>query len=143
MKRWVWTALAALTVLAWAQAPEKVSPEAAAQKGCLSCHEGIEDIVPAGSGMMAQIKGFGAMAGDPAGCVVCHGGNPQGLTAEEAHAGAPEALTARGPKTFYPDPGSIWIADRTCGQCHPGYDYRLNLALMQTEAGKIQGNLHT
>ncbi|HID16269.1 MAG TPA: cytochrome C, partial [Candidatus Atribacteria bacterium] len=96
MKRFAWVALAALTMLAVAQVPEKVSPELAAQKGCLSCHEGIEDITPAGSGMTAQIKAFGAMAGDPAGCVVCHGGNPQGLTAEEAHAGAPEALSARG-----------------------------------------------
>ncbi|WP_456481129.1 cytochrome C [Oceanithermus sp.] len=143
MKRVLWVALATLAAMAWAQVPEKVSPEVAAQKGCLSCHEGIEDIVPPDSGMMAQIKAFGAMAGDPAGCVVCHGGNPQGLTKEEAHSGAPEALSNRGPQTFYPDPGSIWIADRTCGQCHPGYDYRLNLSLMQTEAGKIQGNLHT
>jgi len=92
---------------------------------------------------MAQIKAFGAQANDPAGCVVCHGGNPRGLTKEEAHKGAPDALKGRGPQDFYPDPGSIWIANRTCGQCHPGYDYRLNLSLMQTEAGKIQGNLHT
>ena len=48
-----------------------------------------------------------------------------------------------GPQEFYPDPGSIWIANRTCGQCHPGYSYRLERALMNTEAGKIQGNLHT
>lgn len=44
---------------------------------------------------------------------------------------------------FYPDPGSVWIADNTCGQCHPGYPYRLERSLMNTEAGKIQGNLHT
>ncbi len=32
--------------------PEKVSPEVAAQKGCLSCHEGIEDIRDPNSPMM-------------------------------------------------------------------------------------------
>ena len=143
MKRVLLVGLSVLVMLAMAQAPQKVSPELAKQKGCLSCHEGIEDIMPPNSGMMMQIKAFGAQANDPAGCVVCHGGNPQGLTPEEAHSGAPEALKARGPQEFYPDPGSIWIANRTCGQCHPGYDYRLNLSLMQTEAGKIQGNLHT
>ena len=38
---------------------------------------------------------------------------------------------------FYPDPGSIFVGDRTCGQCHTGYAERL----MNTEAGKLQGNL--
>ncbi len=130
---------------AWAQSvPAKVSPEVAAQKGCLSCHQGIENIRDPKSPMMQQIKALGAAAGDPQGCTVCHGGNPKGLTKEEAHKGAPAMFkNGRGPKAFYPDPGSIWIAENTCGQCHPGYAYRLNLSLMQTEAGKIQGNLHT
>ena len=56
---------------------------------------------------------------------------------------APATLAASGPTEFYRDPGSLWIADRTCGQCHPGYTYRLERSLMNTEAGKIQGNLHT
>ncbi|MFQ5549953.1 MAG: cytochrome C, partial [Gemmatimonadales bacterium] len=34
-------------------------------------------------------------------------------------------------------------ANQTCGQCHAGYVYRLERALMNTEAGKIQGNLNT
>lgn len=42
---------------------------------------------------------------------------------------------------FYPDPGSVWIADKTCGQCHQGYSDRLIKSLMNTEAGKLQGNL--
>ncbi len=42
---------------------------------------------------------------------------------------------------FYPDPGSVWIANRTCGLCHQGYPERLTKALMNTEAGKLQGNL--
>jgi hypothetical protein len=91
-----------------AAVPEKVSPEVAKAKGCLSCHEGIEDIRDNGSAMMMQIKAIGTGNGDPQGCVVCHGGNPLGLTKEEAHKGAPKGLKeSNGPKTFYPDPGSV------------------------------------
>ena len=113
--------------------------------GCITCHQGIEDIREPTSGMMAQIKALGAVHGDGEGCVMCHGGDPGATTAEAAHMGSPSALAATGPQEFYPDPGSIHIADRTCGQsgCHAGYVYRLERALMNTEAGKIQGNLHT
>jgi hypothetical protein len=120
---------------------------AAEGKGCLSCHDGIEDIRDPNSAMMALIKAKGAPLGDPEGCVVCHGGNPaETKDAAKAHAGSPEALVkAKGPQTFYPDPGSVWIAEQSCGQsgCHTGYAYRVERSLMNTEAGKIQGNLHT
>ncbi len=55
--------------------------------------------------------------------------------------GVAEEAPGTGPKTFYPDPGSIWIADNSCGQagCHQGYPYRMERSLMNTEAGKIQG----
>jgi len=127
-----------------AAVPDKVSIDVAREKGCLSCHEGIEEIREPGSQMLEQLKAIGADVGDPAGCVTCHGGNPQGLTAEEAHKGSPADLVeGAGPEHFYPDPGSVWIAERTCGQCHSDYAYRLERSLMNTEAGKIQGNLHT
>jgi hypothetical protein len=112
-------------------------------EGCLGCHEGIATISREGSAMLASLRGMGGQYGDPEGCVICHGGNPQGETVAEAHSGVPEEMTDRGPQEFYPDPGSIWVADRTCGQCHPGYAYRLERSLMNTEAGKISGNLHT
>ncbi|OQX35245.1 MAG: cytochrome C, partial [Candidatus Sedimenticola endophacoides] len=130
----------------FAKAPDKVTPAAAKEKGCLSCHEGIEDIRDTASPMMAMIQAKGAPHGDAAGCVVCHGGNPQGLTKDEAHKGSPAALKNEGgPQLFYPDPGSVWIAENSCGQsgCHSGYAYRVERSLMNTEAGKIQGNLHT
>lgn len=121
----------------------RVSAQDAAAKGCSSCHEGIESIREEGSAMLLSIKAFGGIYGDPEGCVVCHGGNPTATTAGEAHKGIPANMAPNGPKTFYRDPGSIDIANNTCGQCHPGYAYRLQRALMNTEAGKIQGNLHT
>ncbi len=117
--------------------------ERAQELGCLSCHEGIESIREESSGMMVQLAAIGAAHGDPGGCVVCHGGTPGATDVAGAHTGTPAALASSGPAEFYRDPGSMWIADRTCGQCHQGYAYRLERALMNTEAGKIQGNLHT
>ena len=111
-------------------------PEAPGEN-CLSCHQGIESIMDSDSSMLTQIQAIGNVVGDPDGCVVCHGGNPQGVTEEEAHAGVPQGIQS---DIFYPDPGSIWIADKTCGLCHPNITYNLMRSLMQTEAGKIQGN---
>ncbi|MFQ5350549.1 MAG: cytochrome C [Thermoanaerobaculia bacterium] len=107
--------------------------------GCLSCHQGIERF--SDGDMQDTIEAMGAELGDPGGCVVCHGGTPAGTTAAAAHRGAPKDLMENdGPQTFYPDPGSVWIADNTCGQCHEGYADRLIKSLMNTEAGKLQGN---
>lgn len=112
---------------------------AAAERGCLSCHEGIERF---SDGLMQEtIEAMGEDFADPGGCVICHGGDPAAATADAAHDGAPADLAeADGPEMFYPDPGSVWIAQRTCGQCHDGYAERLIKALMNTEAGKLQGN---
>jgi len=131
--------------LAWgsgaqAQDFETVSADLAAEKGCLSCHEGIESFTD--GPMQEQIEAMGPDYGDPGGCVVCHGGTPGATTKDAAHAGTPGDLTdAGGPHAFYPDPGSVWIADKSCGQCHFGYAERLQKSLMNTEAGKLQGNL--
>ncbi len=116
---------------------------AGAAEGCAGCHQGLESIREEGSPMLIAIRAIGTAYGDPEGCVVCHGGNPRATTAEAAHRGIPEGMPETGPREFYPDPGSIWVAQNTCGQCHAGYVYRLERALMNTEAGKIQGNLHT
>jgi len=131
----VWLAAAAFSIsIATAGSP------GAQASGCLNCHDGIEQFV---DGLMhEQVVAFGEEHGDPAGCVTCHGGNPAATTVEAAHAGAPAELAAAGgPHTFYPDPGALWIADRSCGQCHFGYAERLMKSLMNTEAGKLQGNL--
>ncbi|NDR56776.1 cytochrome C [Aliiruegeria sabulilitoris] len=122
--------------------PMTVSAELAAEKGCLSCHEGIEKFTE--GVMMETIEALGGDYDDAAGCTVCHGGNVLGTTVDEAHAGAHATMIEDGgPQMFYPDPGSVWIADNTCGQsgCHEGYAERLTKSLMNTEAGKLQGNL--
>ncbi len=112
----------------------------AQDSGCLGCHQGIEQF--ADGAMHATIVALGSANGDPAGCVTCHGGNPAAKDKAAAHSGSPEGLAKNGgPHMFYPDPGAVWIADRSCGQCHAGYADRLIKSLMNTEAGKIQGNL--
>ncbi len=110
--------------------------------GCAapSCHSGIEDIRSPDSAMMREISSLGVRAGDSAGCVVCHGGNPQAATKEAAHSGSPFSLQeAGGPQNYIPDPGSPWVNDRTCGLCHADLVKAQWTSLMMTEAGKIQG----
>ena len=119
---------------------DKISQHDANEKGCLSCHEGIERFTD--GPMIDAINALGTIYKDPGGCVICHGGTPNATTKKTAHKNSPDGLkNGIGPKMFYPDPGSIWIANRTCGQCHQGYPERLSKALMNTEAGKLQGNL--
>ncbi|GMU35575.1 MAG: hypothetical protein AMXMBFR20_34460 [Planctomycetia bacterium] len=96
---------------------------------CVVCHQNVEWIRDPSSEMMRRIMTIGRDSGDPAGCVVCHGGDPQATTAEAAHAG----------KSFYPDPSSPWINANTCGQCHERHVSTQWTSLMMTEAGKIQG----
>ena len=99
------------------------------ESGCLACHRGIEPIREAGSPMMQQILALGRERGDPAGCVVCHGGDASATTAEIAHGGG----------ALWPDPGSPWVNEHTCGRCHPRHVAAQWNSLMMTEAGKIQG----
>ncbi len=114
----------------------------APKKTCLSCHHGIEPIREHQTKMMKEIYKLGKKAGDPNGCVVCHGGNPEATTIEEAHKGIPSYFKShKGPKNFYPDPGSSWINENTCGICHKEQVSAQMNSLMMTEQGKIQGTL--
>jgi len=109
---------------------------------CVKCHQGIEHIREPGSDMMKQIVAMGKGMGDTGGCVVCHGGDAGAGTAEMAHKGAPKAHPG-GLAAFVRDPGSFWIMDKTCGICHADTVSNVKKSLMATEAGKIQGNLHS
>ena len=109
---------------------------------CVKCHQGIESIRDPKSDMMKQIVAMGKGMGDSGGCVVCHGGDPKAGTAEAAHKGAPKAHPGS-LATFVRDPGSYWVMDKTCGVCHADTVANMKKSLMATEAGKIQGNLHT
>ena len=92
--------------------------------------------------MAERIHSIGMRHGDPAGCVVCHGGDPTAEDEQSAHKGAPPGLIAEGgPADFYRDPGDAWIADRTCGQCHHGYAERWRKSVMSTGVERIERDL--
>ncbi|WP_231743669.1 cytochrome c3 family protein [Stieleria neptunia] len=102
----------------------------AADSGCMACHGEIEPIREIGSEMLNQIMARGTELGDPAGCVVCHNGDPKETK---------EKTIAHGGDDFFPDPGSPWVNEETCGQCHQEQVEIQWQSLMMTEAGKIQG----
>jgi len=102
---------------------------AEATSSCMKCHQGIEPIRQPGAEMLEEILVMGEGWGDPAGCAVCHRGDPTAEDKDAAHQG----------KAFYPDPGSPWINKKTCGMCHPDHVRVQWHSLMMTEAGKIQG----
>ncbi len=110
--------------------------------GCLApgkCHAGIEPIRAHNSEMAKQIYSKGVPLGDPNGCVICHGGNPnEEKEAVLAHSGAPAGGML---DTFVVHSGSVWVNEKICGQCHEKYVYAQFRSIMQTEAGKIQGAL--
>ncbi len=122
-----------------------------AENNCLKCHNGIENIRDPHSKMMKEINELAEKAGYPGNsCIVCHGGNPDATTKEQAHNGTVKAFKTgiefegkivKGPQNFYPDPGSPWINKYTCGICHEAQVKTQYRSLMFTEAGKIQGVL--
>lgn len=116
-----------------ASAESGATVPAARQSTCAACHEGIEWIRDPGSPMMQQILALGQESGDPQGCSVCHGGDPAATDKEAAHRG----------ESFFPDPGSPWVNEQTCGKCHANHVRVQWNSLMMTEAGKIQGTAWT
>ena len=113
--------------------PQKFPSEG---KYCLSCHKGIEPTRPLQSEMMQEILTMGEALGDPNGCVVCHGGNPNETRNKDiAHHGAPRGSML---KAFTPVPGALQVNERTCGECHKDHTYNVHRSLMNTDAGKMK-----
>lgn len=114
-----------------------------AYNSCIKCHGGIEPIRDHKSKMMEAIFEKASEAGHVGNdCIVCHGGTPKTNDKKRAHAGTIKYfLTHKGPKDFYPAPGSPWINKNTCGMCHQEQVGAQMNSLMATEQGKIQGAL--
>ena len=129
--KWLHLAAAVLAVFVTATAVHAQTADGQPTSGCLKCHQGIEPIRQAESEMMQEIFALGRGRGDPAGCVVCHGGDARAEDKEAAHSG----------RAFYPDPGSPWINKKTCGPCHSDHVRTQWHSIMMTEAGKIQGTV--
>lgn len=103
---------------------------------CLACHQGIEPTRPLDSKMMQQILKMGAELGDPNGCVVCHGGNPnETVNKDKAHSGVPKGSKLA---DFTPVPGALQVNENTCGLCHKDHTYNVHRSIMNTDAGKMK-----
>lgn len=83
-----------------------VSRELALEKGCLSCHDGIQAVREKERPSLLALGGGTRGRG----CAVCHEGNPEATTKEDAHDG------------LFPDPGYSWVValGKGCGKCHSG-----------------------
>ena len=98
---------------------------------CTTCHDGIASTSP------SHPPEFG--------CSVCHGGEPESLDKEQAHATLiydPAAGTGKR------NPSSLSVVGRSCGQlyCHAGHENedrnhvnRVKKSMMNTMAGVISG----
>jgi len=98
---------------------------------CITCHDGISTI------SSSHPPEFG--------CVICHGGEPESVDKNQAHATLiydPQAGTGKR------NPSSLSVVEKSCGQlyCHSGHTredrnhiQRLNKSMMNTLAGMISG----
>jgi len=84
--------------------------------GCISngCHVKIEPIRQHGSKMASMIYQKGEKVGDPNGCIVCHAGSPFSNDKNIAH------------ENMIKFPASLWVIDKTCGECHPKHVYNIH-----------------
>jgi len=98
---------------------------------CITCHDGIASVSP------SHPPEFG--------CSVCHGGEPESVDKDQAHATLiydPEAGTGKR------NPSSLSVVEQSCGQlyCHAGHAdedrnhiKRVKKSMMNTLAGVISG----
>ena len=98
---------------------------------CITCHDGISTVSE------SHPPEFG--------CTVCHGGEPESVDKDQAHATLiydPKAGTGKR------NPSSLSVVEQSCGQlyCHSGHAQkdrnhiqRLNKSMMNTLAGVISG----
>ena len=98
---------------------------------CITCHDGIANVSP------SHPPEFG--------CSICHGGEPESVDKDQAHATLiydPEAGTGKR------NPSSLSVVERSCGQlyCHAGHANedrnhvdRVKKSMMNTMAGVISG----
>lgn len=76
---------------------ERPAAQGVAEKGCLTCHKGIEVI---NAKMQPYLLAFAHRQyekGEGCECAVCHEGNPSSSEKEEAH------------KDLIPNPSSMWV----------------------------------
>lgn len=87
---------------------ENTMSQGTEEKGCLSCHEGIEVINEKMQPFLLSFaqQQYGKGVGYE--CAICHEGNPSGSTKVEAHKG------------LISNPSSMWVLHqgKGCAKCH-------------------------
>ncbi|MDJ0881109.1 MAG: hypothetical protein QNJ56_05615 [Gammaproteobacteria bacterium] len=83
-------------------------------KGCMSCHEGIERI--------SDVKKMKNLT-----CVDCHKGDGDAKTEEAGHKG------------MYANPSDLRVVNETCGECHEEEVAQVTTSMHATMAGLISG----
>lgn len=120
--------LSLIGVFKWSSSSQAMSDKMSdsMEKGCLSCHEGIEDINP----KMTQffITSLGKKLGSE--CSVCHAGDPMAKDKDAAHKG------------MYVNPSDLSVIEKTCAQCHKDHVTRVEKSLMANAQGEIAGTLY-
>lgn len=120
--------LSLVGVFKWLSSSQAMSDKMSGsmEKGCLSCHEGIEDINP----KMTQffITSLGKKPGSE--CSVCHAGDPMAKDKDAAHKG------------MYVNPSDLSVIEKTCAQCHKDHVTRVEKSLMANAQGEIAGTLY-
>ena len=106
-----------------------------ADKGCVSCHAGIEVIHP----------------WDPLSCTDCHGGNGQAREQEKAHV-QPKRSVPNDERTVglkvdpkyrrFVNPSDLRVVDRTCAKCHSDECANVPKSLHGTTAGHLSDGLY-
>ncbi|MCP3981179.1 MAG: hypothetical protein GY716_17915 [bacterium] len=91
------------------------------------------------------------IAGFQLSCVVCHGGNPYGMTMEQAHVQPtlPPIMDKTVPPLDYDlpyqrfvNPSNLRVVEFTCGNCHWSKGEDLRKSMMATAAGHYAGGLY-
>ena len=82
--------------------------EMSGEKGCLSCHEGIDIINDRMQPFLLSFAKQKYGRGKGYECTICHEGNPTSDKKEEAHNG------------LIPNPSSMWVLHegKGCAKCH-------------------------
>jgi len=108
---------------------------ARADPGCLSCHEGVEEMHP----------------WEPLSCTDCHGGDGAAEEKERAHV-APKQPVPNDERTVplaydlayrrFANPNDLRVVDQTCGRCHRELCANLEKSLHGTTAGHLSDGLY-
>lgn len=116
-------------------APPPNADHAWSDTGCMSCHDGVEEMHP----------------WQPLSCTDCHGGDGASLDKQLAHV-SPEIGWPKDERVMHRDfelaysrfknPTDLRVLDQTCASCHPRESERVPRSMHGTTAGHLNDGLY-